>query len=116
MDSTAGNLLALDMNLPASRYATGIQQTVFLEQVTAKLATFPGVRAVSLAGGDPLSNGGIDFGTLEAEGRAITDADKDLVVPITEVSSDYLRRSEFRCWRAPICGAGWARRISTDNH
>jgi predicted permease len=85
----SGNLLALDLNLPASKYATGIQQNVFFEQVKSKLASVPGIRTVSLAGGDPLSDGGIDSGTLEAEGRPIADTDKDLVLPLTEVSSDY---------------------------
>jgi predicted permease len=85
----SGNLLSLDMNLPASNYATGIQQNVFFEQAKSKLASVPGVRTVSFAGGDPLSDGGIDFGTLEAEGRPIADTDKDLVLPVTEVSSDY---------------------------
>jgi putative ABC transport system permease protein len=83
------NLVAVDLILPSSKYATGIQQTAFFDQIKSRLSATAGTQAVAVAGGDPLSNGGITFGDLEAEGRAIADADKNMILPFTQVSSDY---------------------------
>jgi putative ABC transport system permease protein len=83
------NLVAVDLILPSSKYATGTQQSAFFDQIKLRLNGTPGTQSVAVAGGDPFADGGISFGSLEVEGRAIADADKNMVVPSTEVSSDY---------------------------
>lgn len=83
------NLVAIDLTLPSAKYATGAQQSAFFDQIKSRLTTEAGTQSVAVAGGDPFGDGGITFGNLEAEGRTVADADKNMVVPFTPVSSDY---------------------------
>jgi predicted permease len=83
------NLVAVDLILPSSKYATGIQQSAFFDQIKSRLSATAGTQALAIAGGDPFGDGGISFGNLEAEGRAVAGADKNMIVPFTQVSSDY---------------------------
>jgi putative ABC transport system permease protein len=50
----ADHLLALDVNLPASRYKTDPQQTIFLQQAMNKLRSLPGVESASAVFCPPL--------------------------------------------------------------
>lgn len=81
----------LSLELPRAKYSAGTQQAAFFEQVSERLAALPGIRSATVAGGPPLGNGGITFGDLEAEGHQATEADKGLVVPVTEVVSNYFQ-------------------------
>jgi putative ABC transport system permease protein len=83
------NLIAVDLILPSSKYAAGTQQSAFFNQIKLRLSDVAGTQSVAVAGGDPFSDGGISFGNLEVEARAIADADKNMVIPFTQVSSDY---------------------------
>ena len=83
------NLIAIDLMLPSRKYATGTQQSAFFDQIKSRLSAAAGTQSVAVAGGDPFADGGITFGNLEAEGRTIAGADKNMIVPFTPVSSDY---------------------------
>jgi predicted permease len=85
------NLVAIDLILPSSKYPTGTQQSAFFDQIKSRLGTTAGTESVAVAGGDPLSDGGIMFGSLEAEGRDIAEAEKNMIMPFTQVSSDYFQ-------------------------
>lgn len=50
----ADHLLALDVNLPASKYKTDPQQTMFLTQALDKIRSLPGVQSASAAFCPPL--------------------------------------------------------------
>ncbi|HEX3744017.1 MAG TPA: ABC transporter permease [Bryobacteraceae bacterium] len=91
------HLLAVSLQLPRARYHTPADQALFFEDLGARLAAVPGVESATFAGGPPLGNGGITFGNLETDAHTETAADKNLVLPFTEVAENY-----FATLRIPL--------------
>ena len=66
----ADGLVALDVRLPAWRYADDHARVVALEGIVEGIRPLPTVESVSLADGVPPRVGGARFGRLHVEGRA----------------------------------------------
>jgi putative ABC transport system permease protein len=63
-------LIALHVNLPASRYPSGAARTDFLQRLAENVRALPGVRYAGLASGLP-PDGGLIFGQLNIEGQTV---------------------------------------------
>ena len=86
-----GRLLVVSLQLPRARYHTSAQQALFFDELGERLAGVPGVQASTFAGGPPLGNGGVTFGDLETDAHSQTAADRNLVLPFTEVAANYFQ-------------------------
>jgi len=84
-------LLAVSLELPRARYHTTAQQAQFFQDLGERLSAVPGVQASTVAGGPPLGNGGITFGDLETDAHSQSAADRNLVLPFTEVAANYFQ-------------------------
>lgn len=67
-----GGLVTVDLDLPASRYATPGARSAFADQLAEALRSHPDVERVVLASGVPPASG-IIFGQVEIEGRPAGD-------------------------------------------
>ena len=104
------NLIALNLVLPKGRYPTAAQQNAFFAGIGDRLGATPGVVGATVAGGAPPNDGGIEFGDLEVEGRPKSPADKEMVVPLTEVGPNYFQV----LGAALVQGRGFAERDGAD--
>jgi predicted permease len=84
-------LLAVSLELPRARYHTAAQQARFFDELGERLSGISGVQSSTFAGGPPLSNGGVTFGDLETDAHSQTAADRNLVLPFTEVAANYFQ-------------------------
>jgi putative ABC transport system permease protein len=84
------NVLALQMQLPSTRYKEGAQIETFTNQLLEKISTTTGVEAVALLSDPPLGGGGnfLSF-TKEGETRSPDDSIQDLEVH--SASHDYFK-------------------------
>lgn len=83
-------LIGVDLSLPRWKYPKPDSQWTFYRSALEKLRAIPGVEAVTLAGGMPPDGGSIAFGMkFEVDGRGIVHDEPDLVMPFTEVDTDY---------------------------
>jgi putative ABC transport system permease protein len=79
----------VSLELPRARYHTTAQQAQFFQDLGERLSAVPGLQASTVAGGPPLGNGGITFGDLETDAHSQSAADRNLVLPFTEVAANY---------------------------
>ena len=83
------NVLAMQINLPQSKYPEPRQRTEFFNQLTEKVGSLPGVKSVGLTWQVPL--GGSDAGTsFVIEGRA-AEREEAPLASIRRVDSGYFR-------------------------
>jgi putative ABC transport system permease protein len=87
------NILAMNIGLPAIKYPKPENQIAFYKQVTDRLATLPGVRAVGTTSVLPLSD------NFDGRGLAVEDHPKprgeEITVDLYIASPDYLRAMEI---------------------
>jgi putative ABC transport system permease protein len=70
------NLVTVQINLPNARYPQAADRLAFQERLTERLATVPGVDALTIASQPPA--GGAQLRTLKIEGRDMVDANNRL--------------------------------------
>ncbi|MDQ3686028.1 MAG: ABC transporter permease, partial [Acidobacteriota bacterium] len=83
------NLLTMQVSLPASKYAQPAQQTAFFRQLTQRLETLPGVRAIAVANDLPI-DGDTQTSTPHIEGRPAVAGEQPLA-GVHTVSPAYLQ-------------------------
>jgi predicted permease len=86
---SASSLVSARITLPEGRYASAAARRLAFERLRDDLRRLPAVEAVTMATGLPI-RGGARFGTLEAEGRAVTD-EQPAIVSFVEADADYFR-------------------------
>jgi putative ABC transport system permease protein len=92
------NLIAATLALPQQRYPTLAQEEEFFARLRERMLATPGVEAVTVAAGVPPQGGGITFGLdVEIEGRPPEPFDRKLVLPFSQVDSNY-----FQTMRIPL--------------
>ncbi|HJQ26937.1 MAG TPA: ABC transporter permease [Blastocatellia bacterium] len=83
------DVLTISLNLPASKYPTGAQQTTILKQMLEHVAAAPGVRSAGLISVLPFTGGpATDF---VIEGRPPVEANQEPVADIRICDADYFR-------------------------
>jgi putative ABC transport system permease protein len=81
------NLLTVTLSLPTDRYPAAARVS-FFDALTRAVASMPGVRNVTTAGGPPPSGGGLHFTeSLEAEGGVVDT--HTVILPDTAVAGNY---------------------------
>jgi putative ABC transport system permease protein len=83
------NVLAININLPFSKYSNGIQQTAVLKQMLERVSAVPGVRSAGLTLSLPF-NGGPATG-FEVEGRPPVEPGREPLADIRIVDANYFR-------------------------
>jgi putative ABC transport system permease protein len=83
----AGNLLTMQIALPPSKYPDKPQQIRFVEQLSARVATVPGVKAVGMSNGLPLGRGSEN--PYLAEGQPAMSVEQQPIAVEFGVSPDY---------------------------
>jgi putative ABC transport system permease protein len=91
----AQHLLTMQIALPPSKYPDKPEQIRFVEQLTARIATVPGVKAVGMSNGLPLGRGSEN--PYLAEGQPALSVDQQPIAVEFGVSPDY-----FRAMNIPI--------------
>ncbi|MCI0389449.1 MAG: ABC transporter permease [Acidobacteria bacterium] len=83
------NVLAVNINLPYSKYPNGMQQTAVLQQVLERVSSVPGVRSAGLTSTLPFTGGpATDF---VIEGRSPVEAGHAPVADIRIIDPNYFR-------------------------
>ncbi|MDQ3133489.1 MAG: ABC transporter permease, partial [Acidobacteriota bacterium] len=88
------NLLTMEVSLPASKYAEAAQQIAFFRQMTQRLETLPGVRAVAVANDLPI-DGDTQTSNPHIEGRPAVAGELPLA-GVHTVSPAYLQAMGIR--------------------
>ena len=89
------NLLEMRFSLPALKYPTPESRAGFAERLLPRLASIPGVDAVTLASHPPL--GGSGGNPFELQGQAPVEPDKRPTVSVLVITPEY-----FQAVRAPV--------------
>jgi predicted permease len=84
----ATGVIAADLDLPPWRFQTTASGRAFLSQVTEAVRGLPGVVSATRASGVPPETG-ITFGTLEIDGRALGENEKESFFAWQSVEPDY---------------------------
>jgi putative ABC transport system permease protein len=83
------HLLTVQIALPAAKYGEKPQQIQFVEQLTARIASVPGVQAVAMSNGLPLGRG--TENAYIAEGQPLMSEDQRPIAVEFGVTPDYFR-------------------------
>jgi putative ABC transport system permease protein len=62
------NLVSVDVGFPATHFASGGSQDIYVDRATERIGKLPGVTAITAATGVPPMNGSIAFGSIEVDG------------------------------------------------
>jgi putative ABC transport system permease protein len=87
-------LLAVDLSLPAAKYAENQQAVQFFDQLLSSVSRQPGVEAATITSDLPLG-GGADFLAFSVEGRVLSPTDRTPDAESRVISPDYFRTLEI---------------------
>jgi putative ABC transport system permease protein len=94
----AANLLTMRISLPGAQYGDDVARTAFLDDVLRRVRALPSVRGAAATSSIFLSQTPRST-TFSIEGRARTDAEAGIEVPLDAVTPDYFRTMGTRLVR-----------------